>query len=72
VALAAVPDVERQPSHEVVAAADGTRVLVTVPDPFAAGVCAGRLRAALWAEDLAGEVRFDADRCLLTVEVRPT
>jgi coenzyme F420-0:L-glutamate ligase/coenzyme F420-1:gamma-L-glutamate ligase len=84
VALTAVPDVGRQPTHRVVGASEvraqapaeervegRVEVRVGVPDGFAAGVCAGRLRAALWAEDLAAEVRYDPDRRLLTVEVRP-
>jgi coenzyme F420-0:L-glutamate ligase/coenzyme F420-1:gamma-L-glutamate ligase len=54
---------------ELVERADGVQVRVEVADPFAAGVCASRLRAALWAEDLAGDVGY-VDGTVV-VDVRP-
>jgi coenzyme F420-0:L-glutamate ligase/coenzyme F420-1:gamma-L-glutamate ligase len=71
VALTAAPDLAGEPPHEVVAVDGGARVRVRVPDPFAAGVCASRLRTALWAEDLTADVRFDPSRRTLEVNVRP-
>jgi coenzyme F420-0:L-glutamate ligase/coenzyme F420-1:gamma-L-glutamate ligase len=69
VALSGAADLPRDLPHEVKEAEDGVRIRVEVSDGFAAGVCAARLRAALWAEDLAAEARYvDAT---VVVDVRP-
>jgi coenzyme F420-0:L-glutamate ligase / coenzyme F420-1:gamma-L-glutamate ligase len=71
VALTAAPDLAGAPPHHVVAVDGAASVRVEVPDAFAAGVCASRLRTALWAEDLAADVRFCAATMTLEVDVRP-
>jgi coenzyme F420-0:L-glutamate ligase/coenzyme F420-1:gamma-L-glutamate ligase len=71
VALVAAADLPSAPPHQVDAVDGGARLRVQVPDAFAAGVCASRLRTALWAEDLAADVRFDAGSCTVEVDVRP-
>jgi coenzyme F420-0:L-glutamate ligase / coenzyme F420-1:gamma-L-glutamate ligase len=49
---------------------DGRTVQVTGPDGFTTGVVVTRLLAALWAEDLSGQVRYDDARHTATVSVR--
>jgi coenzyme F420-0:L-glutamate ligase/coenzyme F420-1:gamma-L-glutamate ligase len=71
VALGAAPDLPGAPPHRVVPLDGGARLRVEVPDAFAAGVSVSRLRTALWAEDLAADVRFDAAAMTLEVDVRP-
>ena len=71
VALGDVPDVAGAPTHRVADVAGGACVTVSVPDAFAAGVCASRLRTALWTEDLFADVRFDPTTLTLEVDVRP-
>jgi coenzyme F420-0:L-glutamate ligase/coenzyme F420-1:gamma-L-glutamate ligase len=51
-------------------ARDGRTVQVTAPDGFTTGVVVTRLLAALWAEDLSGQVRYDPARHTATVSVR--
>jgi coenzyme F420-0:L-glutamate ligase/coenzyme F420-1:gamma-L-glutamate ligase len=49
---------------------DGRTVQVTAPDGFTTGTVVTRLLAALWTEDLAGSVRYDATAGSATVTVR--
>jgi coenzyme F420-0:L-glutamate ligase/coenzyme F420-1:gamma-L-glutamate ligase len=58
VALSGAADLpDHLPCH-VAETSDGAQIRVEAPDAFAAGVCAARLRAASWAEDLAVEVGY--------------
>jgi coenzyme F420-0:L-glutamate ligase/coenzyme F420-1:gamma-L-glutamate ligase len=70
-ALCGAPDLADDPPYAVTEVAGGARVSVRVPDPFAAGVCASRLRTALWAEDLTGDVSFEAATLTVSVDVHP-
>jgi coenzyme F420-0:L-glutamate ligase/coenzyme F420-1:gamma-L-glutamate ligase len=69
IALSGAADLPVDLSCQVVEGPRGAQVRVEVADPFAAGVCASRLRAALWAEDLAANVGY-VDGTVL-VDVRP-
>jgi coenzyme F420-0:L-glutamate ligase / coenzyme F420-1:gamma-L-glutamate ligase len=69
IALSGAADLPDDLPCEVVETPGGAQVRVEVADPYAAGVCASRLRAALWAEDLEAEVGYVAGTVL--VEVRP-
>jgi len=70
-ALHGAPDLAADPPYVVEPVDDGALVSVRVADAFAGGVCASRLRTALWAEDLTGDVRFDAESSTVEVHVRP-
>jgi coenzyme F420-0:L-glutamate ligase / coenzyme F420-1:gamma-L-glutamate ligase len=70
-ALRGAPDLAADPPYAVEEVDGAARVSVRVPDAFAAGVCASRLRTALWAEDLSADVHFDAAASTVEVDVRP-